>query len=186
MQKQASAMAGEGERERAQAVRTMFGTIAAKYDFLNHLLSGNIDRSWRTRAVREVEKRIDVARPRILDVGFGTADLALSFSRVGDVVGCDFCHPMLAIGREKVARARVPYRVDLLEGDALGVEPAEIELEDAHVFDLSEAYERIMSPVPLGRHGQPEDIVGAAVFLVSEAASYITGQVLVVDGGARV
>ena len=37
--------------------------------------------------------------------------------------------------------------------------------------------------IPLGRIGQPEDIVGAAVFLASEAAAYITGQVLHVNGG---
>jgi 3-oxoacyl-[acyl-carrier protein] reductase len=43
-----------------------------------------------------------------------------------------------------------------------------------------------MANVALGRHGQPEDLVGAAVFLASEASAYITGQVLVVDGGGRV
>ena len=37
--------------------------------------------------------------------------------------------------------------------------------------------------IPLGRIGQPEDIVGAAVFLASKAAEYITGQVLHVNGG---
>ena len=39
------------------------------------------------------------------------------------------------------------------------------------------------SNVPLGRIGQPEDMVGAAVFLASEDARYITGQSIVVDGG---
>lgn len=35
----------------------------------------------------------------------------------------------------------------------------------------------------VGRHGQPDEIAGAAVYLLSEAASYMTGQVMVIDGG---
>jgi 3-oxoacyl-[acyl-carrier protein] reductase len=37
--------------------------------------------------------------------------------------------------------------------------------------------------IPLKRFGKPEDIAGACSFLASEAANYITGQVLQVDGG---
>lgn len=37
--------------------------------------------------------------------------------------------------------------------------------------------------IPLGRFGRPEDVAGVVVFLCSEAAGYITGQVVVVDGG---
>ena len=43
---------------------------------------------------------------------------------------------------------------------------------------------RSLAENPMGRIGSPEEIAGAAVFLVSDAASYINGQTLVVDGGA--
>jgi NAD(P)-dependent dehydrogenase (short-subunit alcohol dehydrogenase family) len=46
-----------------------------------------------------------------------------------------------------------------------------------------EAERRAAERLPLGRIGEPEDIVGAAVYLASEASRYVTGQTLVVDGG---
>ncbi len=41
----------------------------------------------------------------------------------------------------------------------------------------------MLARVPLGRHGQPTDVAGAALFLSSSAASWITGQTLAIDGG---
>ncbi len=56
--------------------------------------------------------------------------------------------------------------------------------------DLTEALRKdkqrsteILSRIPLGRWGNPEELGGVAVFLVSDASSYVTGQTFVVDGG---
>ena len=43
--------------------------------------------------------------------------------------------------------------------------------------------ESVLSQVPLGRMGKPEEIAQAAAFLASDRAAYITGQTLLVDGG---
>jgi NAD(P)-dependent dehydrogenase (short-subunit alcohol dehydrogenase family) len=52
------------------------------------------------------------------------------------------------------------------------------------LVDLEPGYrDRIMRRVPVGRVGEPEELVGAAVFLVSDASAMITGHVLAVDGG---
>jgi len=46
--------------------------------------------------------------------------------------------------------------------------------------------DHIVGRTPLGRHGQPPEVAGAAVFLLSDAASFVTGTTIVVDGGATV
>jgi demethylmenaquinone methyltransferase / 2-methoxy-6-polyprenyl-1,4-benzoquinol methylase len=108
-----------GDSEKSRKVRDMFGAIAGRYDFLNHFLSANIDRRWRKTCLKEVQKRISVAAPKVLDVGCGTADLSLVFSGLGPVVGCDFCHPMLLIGAQKIANSNIHQSITLLGADAL-------------------------------------------------------------------
>lgn len=88
-------------------VRDMFRQVAPRYDLMNHLLSLNIDRYWRWRAVRRLAVIDDSP---ILDVCTGTGDLAIAIARrVGrdiPVIGSDFCGAMLRIAREKQARQR--------------------------------------------------------------------------------
>ncbi len=56
---------------------------------------------------------------------------------------------------------------------------------DAH-FDNQEVKQFVENRIPLKRWGQPEEIAGAAVFLASNASSYITGHTLVIDAGLTV
>jgi demethylmenaquinone methyltransferase/2-methoxy-6-polyprenyl-1,4-benzoquinol methylase len=102
-----------------QRVRRMFASIARRYDLLNHLLSLNIDRSWRAFVTRTAAP---VPGDPVLDCCTGTADLALAYDRAAGgkspVVGADFCREMLLIGRKKVEKAHARGRVTLVEGDA--------------------------------------------------------------------
>jgi NAD(P)-dependent dehydrogenase (short-subunit alcohol dehydrogenase family) len=49
--------------------------------------------------------------------------------------------------------------------------------------DDPEAEAKILADIPMGRWGRPEEIASAAVFLCSDAASFVTGEILIVDGG---
>ncbi|HZK60513.1 MAG TPA: SDR family oxidoreductase, partial [Anaerovoracaceae bacterium] len=51
------------------------------------------------------------------------------------------------------------------------------------VFDDQERVKEILVRIPMDRFGMPEDMVGAAIYLASDASSYVTGQVIYVDGG---
>jgi demethylmenaquinone methyltransferase / 2-methoxy-6-polyprenyl-1,4-benzoquinol methylase len=102
-----------------QRVRRMFASIAGRYDLLNHLLSLNIDRRWRRFTTRMAAP--EPGEP-VLDCCTGTADLALAYDRAArgrsPIIGTDFCHEMLVLGRAKVGKAGAAERIALVEGDA--------------------------------------------------------------------
>lgn len=104
--------------EKATAVRGMFSAIAPRYDLLNHLLSLNIDKRWRRRAVDLLLAGND-AGGHYLDACSGTMDLAVEIARrpsfSGDIVASDFAYPMLAAGAHKVSR----HAIDAICADAL-------------------------------------------------------------------
>ncbi len=108
--------AHSGPEAKRSYVRRMFTAIAPRYDFLNHLLSLNVDRRWRRAAVARLGWE---ARPEgvYLDLCAGTLDLAATLARArgfrGTVIGADFVVPMLARGRGKAERTR-PVGADAL------------------------------------------------------------------------
>lgn len=83
-------------------IRTMFASIARRYDRTNTVLSAGVHHRWRTRAVRAADVK---PGDRVLDCATGTGDLAIAFKkRVGEtgrVVGTDFVPEMLELARKK-------------------------------------------------------------------------------------
>ncbi len=107
------------ERQASRWVQGMFSGIAPKYDFINHLLSFNIDRLWRRALIRKLQDVIRRPEARVLDLCCGTGDVLLDLHKEARcrLIGADFCHPMLVAARDK-ARAR-RFAASLVEADAL-------------------------------------------------------------------
>ena len=110
-----AASGGTGKRE---YVREVFEQIAPSYDLLNHLLSLNVDRAWRRRAIASLgwERR---PAGTYLDLCAGTLDVAEALVATGGfsgkVVAADFAEPMLRAGRGKVPlRTAFPVVADAL------------------------------------------------------------------------
>ena len=113
----------------ARQVREMFSRIAPRYDFLNHLLSLQLDRLWRRRVARRFGHILRRADARVLDLCCGTGDLAFALAHAAEkeagkqgrtqagmggqphsdswsrgyatIFGSDFAHPMLVRAQEK-------------------------------------------------------------------------------------
>jgi demethylmenaquinone methyltransferase / 2-methoxy-6-polyprenyl-1,4-benzoquinol methylase len=100
----------------------MFDAIAGRYDLLNTVLSGGLDRYWRRRAIRSLRL---TGRERLLDVCTGTADVAMAGARgasgAARVVGVDFAGAMLAHGNTKLRQAGLDRTVQLVRGDAMSL-----------------------------------------------------------------
>ncbi|CAN5670864.1 bifunctional demethylmenaquinone methyltransferase/2-methoxy-6-polyprenyl-1,4-benzoquinol methylase UbiE [soil metagenome] len=108
----------ERGRARENQVQTIFSEIAPRYDLLNHVLSLNIDRRWRRKAVGRLALPSD--RPSmVLDACAGTYDLSLELTGRkgfrGQVVASDFARPMLVEGKGKLDQAPIrPVCADTL------------------------------------------------------------------------
>ena len=107
------------EEQAAHWVRQMFSGIAPRYDLINHILSLNVDRSWRKVLKQRLEPALKTPRAKVLDLCCGTGDVMLDLqsTAVASVMGADFSHPMLRSARAKALRKGFPSR--LFEADAL-------------------------------------------------------------------
>jgi len=97
----------------------LFSSIATRYDLLNHLLSLNIDQSWRKELIKCAGVKPGES---ILDVCTGTGDIAIRFARMNsckEIVGIDWSDEMLHLARRKIMKRGLDRRIKLLNANAL-------------------------------------------------------------------
>ena len=101
----------------------MFTAIADRYDFLNHLLSLNIDRIWRRKAVQLLKEPLGQSKALCLDLCCGTGDLSFAMRARGAarIVGSDFSHAMLRRNQEKIRQHGLDSTILIVEADALSL-----------------------------------------------------------------
>jgi demethylmenaquinone methyltransferase/2-methoxy-6-polyprenyl-1,4-benzoquinol methylase len=119
-----------GEQDAAAAVQAMFDSIAPRYDLLNHILSGSIDRLWWWRTARRFRHILSQPEARIADVCCGTGDMTMALLRRRPpqallVLAIDFSHQMLMRGAAKFAK----HGAIAVEADALHLPLADSSLQ---------------------------------------------------------
>lgn len=111
--------AAAGGAEKRAYVRRIFSDIAPSYDLLNHLLSLNIDKRWRRRALEALQWN-RVPDGCYVDLCAGTLDVGAELSHRPDfrgfIIGADFAEPMLRAGVGKApVDTLAPVAADALE-----------------------------------------------------------------------
>jgi demethylmenaquinone methyltransferase/2-methoxy-6-polyprenyl-1,4-benzoquinol methylase len=117
------------EQEAAGWVQHIFAEITPRYDLLNHLLSFRIDRAWRKALGNRLAVVLERPNARVLDLCCGTGDVLfyLEDRAAAQVLGADFCHPMLVSASRKAASRGRTAR--LIEADALELPLADNSLD---------------------------------------------------------
>ena len=100
-----------------QDVQNIFNDIAPKYDALNHILSMNIDKIWRKKAINYIH---DCKNIKLLDVACGTGDFSIAAYKKGvrDIKGIDISKNMVDIGNKKIINLGLDESIQLFEGDS--------------------------------------------------------------------
>lgn len=107
-----------------EKIKSLFDNIAPDYDKLNHILSLNIDKGWRRKAVCEI---VDCDHPlSVLDVACGTGDFTIEIARRAadgsSVTGIDLSEGMMEVGRRKILSSGVCATLEYGDCEALGYE----------------------------------------------------------------
>jgi demethylmenaquinone methyltransferase/2-methoxy-6-polyprenyl-1,4-benzoquinol methylase len=105
--------------DKGKLVSQMFDNIAPNYDRLNHLMSFDIDKGWRRKAVAQLAP---YSPKSILDVATGTGDFAILLAqslKPESVIGVDISTRMMSIGKEKADKAGLADVITFQKGDCM-------------------------------------------------------------------
>jgi demethylmenaquinone methyltransferase/2-methoxy-6-polyprenyl-1,4-benzoquinol methylase len=107
----------DSELGKKEQVAQMFDTISGEYDGLNRVISLGIDVKWRKKVVEIVGKNTP---KQILDIATGTGDLAIMMSELNPdkIIGLDISAGMLAVGEQKISKANLSDKIDMIVGDS--------------------------------------------------------------------
>ena len=100
-----------------EQVTQMFDNISGNYDGLNRVISMGIDVKWRNKVVVLVA---DKNPETILDIATGTGDLVILMSKTSakKIIGLDISPGMLEVGKEKIVKAHLTDRIEMVLGDS--------------------------------------------------------------------
>lgn len=102
-------------------VRAMFDNISGSYDKLNHLMSADVDKSWRRKAIRKIAEGFPGGeKMKLLDLACGTGDFSIAAARMipsAEVTGLDLSSGMLEVMKTKVQAASLGDRISMVTGD---------------------------------------------------------------------
>ena len=108
--------------DRQGLVNDVFAGVAERYDLMNDLMSGGLHRLWKSDLIATLNPPKSDQPFRLLDVAGGTGDVAMRALAAGGAkttaVICDISPEMLAVGRRRVADAKLDARIELVEGNA--------------------------------------------------------------------
>lgn len=98
----------------------LFNDIAPTYDKLNHILSLNVDKSWRRKAVARI---VSQKPSKVLDIACGTGDFTIALAQAGvpEVMGVDISEGMLEVGRQKVAALGLNIEMKVDDSESLSL-----------------------------------------------------------------
>jgi demethylmenaquinone methyltransferase/2-methoxy-6-polyprenyl-1,4-benzoquinol methylase len=107
----------DSDKGKKEQVAQMFDNISENYDGLNRVISFGIDVKWRKKVVAIIGKN----NPKqILDIATGTGDLAIMMAGLNPdkVIGLDISAGMLEVGKQKIAKANLSDKIEMIVGDS--------------------------------------------------------------------